>query len=134
MLTQQVSAVAVDHQSQGCPAIAPGPHSTKIRGPALIGCLGHRKQGLDARPRAHRALANLPAPELEDTLHGVHVAPEQVRHRAVTEGRVQIKGPAGLRDRGLALDDAQNQGCFGHGCPALDVVFHQGAHRRFLSR
>ena len=82
----------------------------------------------------HRALANLPAPELEDTLHGVHVAPEQVRHRAVTEGRVQIKGLAGLRDRGLALDDAQNQGCFGHGCPALDVVFHQGAHRRFLSR
>ena len=47
---------------------------------------------------------------------------------------VEVEGPAGLRDRGLALDDVQDKGRLTLGCPALDVVFHQGAHRRFLQR
>ena len=48
--------------------------------------------------------------------------------------RVEVVGPAGLGDRGLALNDVQEQGRLSLGRPTLDVVFHQGAHLCFLSR
>lgn len=86
--TQQFAAVAVDHQSQRSPPITPRPHAAQVRRPTLVGSLGHRRQRLDTRPESHRPLANLPALELEDALHGVLVEPKQMRHRPVAERRV----------------------------------------------
>jgi hypothetical protein len=63
-------------------------HTTQIRGPAFIRCLGYRRQGLDSWPEAHGTLAHLPALELEDALHGVLIEPEQVRKSAIAERRV----------------------------------------------
>ena len=97
--TQQFTAVAVDHQGQRGPPIAPRPHPAQIRRPALIWRLGHRRQGLDSGPEAHRALAYLPAPDLEDALHGVLVEAKQMCHRPISKGRV-------LFDHGL---DGLNQ-------------------------
>lgn len=85
---QQFAAVAVDHQRQRRQAIAPGPHPAHIRRPALVGRLRHRGQRLDPGPEAHRALAQLPTPELEDALHRVLVEAQQVRHCPVPEGWV----------------------------------------------
>lgn len=88
MPAQQLTAVAVDHQRQGCPAIAARPNAARIRGPAFIERLRHRWQGLDAQAEPHRALAHLPALELEDALNGNLIEPQQVRHGTIAERRV----------------------------------------------
>ncbi len=111
MPAQQFAAVAVDHQRHRRPAISPRPDPAHVRGPALVGRLGHRRQRLNPWPEAHRALAHLPAPELEDALHRVLVEAQQVRHGPVPEGRVLLdhgldRGHEALLQRRRGLDGA----------------------------
>lgn len=84
---QQFTSVAINHQSQGRPAVLASPYPAHVCGPAFIGRLRHRGQGLDARPEADGPLAHLPTLKLENALHGVLVHAQQVRHRAIAEGR-----------------------------------------------
>lgn len=89
---------------QRWPAILTGPYPAHVCGPAVIGCLRHRRQGLDARPEADGALTHLPALELENALHGVLIHAQQVCHRAVAEGRRLLDhGLDGLGQRGPDL-------------------------------
>ena len=44
----------------------------------------------------------------------------------------QIKGSAGRRNRGFALNDLDNKRCFALRCPAFDVLVHGHTHCYFL--
>lgn len=79
--TQQLTRMAVDDQCQRCPAVSPRPDTAQVFRPAFIRQLGHRCQGLYARPHASRPLAHLPAPDLEDALHRALVEPHVILHR-----------------------------------------------------
>src|SRR5690625_1193966 len=80
--------MAIDDKRQCGPTITACPYAAQIRGPTFVGCCSHRWQGLNAWPEADRALPNLPALELEDTLHRVFIKTKQPGHCPVTKGRV----------------------------------------------
>jgi hypothetical protein len=87
---QKLTGVAVNDQSRRGPAVAASSDPAEIRRPAFVrrGCeRGHR---LDPWTHADRALANLPALDLEDLLHRVLVEAQKPDHRAVAEGRLLL--------------------------------------------
>src|SRR6056297_327219 len=88
---KQFPAVAVDHERERQPAVPAAPDPAQIRGPALVRRCRYRGQRLDPWPMANRSLADLPAFDLEDPLHGVLVHPQQSRHSPIAK-------------RGLLLD------------------------------
>ena len=81
MPTQQLWRVAINQQGQTGPTIFASPDPAQTSRPAFIGCFGHRRQRLDARPEAHRTLAYLPALVLKRPLHCVLVHAQQMRRR-----------------------------------------------------
>lgn len=85
MPAQQLARVTVDHQRQRGPAILAGPDSCQVGRPPLIGRCSDGGHRLDPRSHTNRALANLPALELEDPLHRVFVEAEQPRDRAIAK-------------------------------------------------
>ena len=83
---QQFPCMAVDHERQGQPAIVAAPDPAEVRRPAFIRTRGNRGERLDPRTKANRALADLPAFDLEDPLDRVLVETQEISHRAIAEG------------------------------------------------
>ncbi|MNV64342.1 hypothetical protein D3C71_1569790 [compost metagenome] len=124
---QQLSRMAVDDQGQRRPAVSPSPDTAQVCRPALVGRLGHRWQSLDARPHANRPLAYLPAPDLEDALHGVLIEPQQMCHRPVAERGVLFDHCLNRlgklrRHLGLGFDRLVVHGAAGHFEPATQLA------------
>src|SRR5699024_10307091 len=78
--------MAIDDKRQGGPTITTCPYAAQVRGPALVGRCGHRRQDLNPRSEPDGSLPDLPALELEDALHRVLVETEQPSHRPVAKG------------------------------------------------
>ena len=96
MPAQKFARVAVNRQRQSGPAVAPGPNPAQVCRTALVWSCRDRWNGLDAGPHADRALADLPALDLQDTLHRVSV-----------EAQDKVGLPAaGFVDRGLSWHSA----------------------------
>jgi hypothetical protein len=63
--SQQLPGVAIDHQGQRGPVIAPAPDAACVGRPTTIRRRGDRRQRPDPGPESHRPFANLPVHDLE---------------------------------------------------------------------
>lgn len=77
--------MAVGHQRQYRPVIAPAPDTAQVCGPAFIGLARNGGQCLDSRTKPHRPFLHLPMLELEYPLHGILVEATQVSYDAVAK-------------------------------------------------
>src|SRR5690625_2557064 len=82
--------MAIDDKRQGGPAITACPYAAQIRGPTSVGYCSHRRQGLNPWPEANSALSDLPALELEDTLHRIFIKTKQPGHCPVAKGWILL--------------------------------------------
>lgn len=106
MPARRLARVAVNHQRQSGPAIAPGPNPAQVCRSPLVGRGGDRGNGLDAGAHADRALANLPAFDPEDALHRVLVDAQKPGNRAVADGSFSIMALIGSAKRGSTFGAA----------------------------
>ncbi len=97
---KQLPCMAVDHDRQCEPAIMAAPDPAEIRRPAFIRTRSNRGERLDPRPKANRALAHLPALDLEDPLDGVLIEAQKIGHRAIAEGRLLLDHRLDRLDKG----------------------------------
>lgn len=88
MSAQQFAGRAVDHQGQRGPAVAPDPDPSQVCRPTFVRRGRDRGHRLDAGPHADRALADLPALDLEDPLNRVLVEAQTPGHRPVAERKL----------------------------------------------
>lgn len=85
---QMLACVAVDHQGERCPAILSGPDACQIRRPTFIRCCCDRRHGLYTWAHADSPFPDLPALDLEYSLHRVLVEAQKPCDRPVAEGRL----------------------------------------------
>jgi hypothetical protein len=56
---QDLAGVAIDHHGQTRPTISTRPNAAQVRGPTLVGRLGHGGHGLNTRPKPKRTITSL---------------------------------------------------------------------------